>query len=264
MNHSFSVEVAEKYGLTEAILLENIFFWVEKNKANNRHYYDGHYWTYNTLEAMVCLFPYFTKSTIHRTLSRMVKSGLIIKGNYNKAGYDRTVWYTVTPRIYSFLKMGNGNPKMGNAYSQNGTTIPDINTDINTDIDIPSELHHEDTLPKKEAASAFKDFWEAYPLAGRKQMEQTQKNFKRLLKTESADDVIQAAKNYAAFKNGETEFVYASYNFVGQKAYYKDYLPGAYQGKQPEAAKSSSSPTTSEQWKLFQEYGENWRDYDAS
>ena len=43
MNHSFSVEIATKYGMLEAILLEHLNFWIAKNKANETNFYDGLY-----------------------------------------------------------------------------------------------------------------------------------------------------------------------------------------------------------------------------
>ncbi len=96
MNHSFNVEVATKYGILEAVLLENINFWVTKNKANNVQYYDGYYWTYNSVKALAELFPYASKTTISRALHRLEDKGLILSGNYNKSAYDRTIWYTIT------------------------------------------------------------------------------------------------------------------------------------------------------------------------
>ena len=58
MIHTFDSEIAEKYGVNCAILLQFIFFWCEKNKANGKHFYDGHYWTYNSRKALQSLFPY--------------------------------------------------------------------------------------------------------------------------------------------------------------------------------------------------------------
>ena len=43
MNYILNVEVAVKYGVDEAIMLENIVFWIRKNQANNKHFYDGEY-----------------------------------------------------------------------------------------------------------------------------------------------------------------------------------------------------------------------------
>ena len=36
MEHSFNIELAKEYGILEAILLKNIWFWIEKNRANEK------------------------------------------------------------------------------------------------------------------------------------------------------------------------------------------------------------------------------------
>ena len=45
MNHSFNIELAEKYGVECAIVIENLAFWIKKNEANNKNLYDNRYWT---------------------------------------------------------------------------------------------------------------------------------------------------------------------------------------------------------------------------
>ena len=35
MEHSFDINIAKEYGITEAILLKNIYFWVKKNAIFN-------------------------------------------------------------------------------------------------------------------------------------------------------------------------------------------------------------------------------------
>lgn len=127
MNHSFNVEIATKYGILEAILLENINFWVTKNKANNVQYYDGHYWTYNSAKALAELFPYASRTTISRALHRLEDERLILSGNYNKSAYDRTIWYTITEEC-SLLLDGKdvindgGNTDLDNAQDEQSIT----------------------------------------------------------------------------------------------------------------------------------------------
>lgn len=36
MNHSFDVDIATKYGILEAILLDSINYWLLKNEANKK------------------------------------------------------------------------------------------------------------------------------------------------------------------------------------------------------------------------------------
>ena len=103
MQHSFDIEIAKKYGILEAILLQNIYFWVEKNRANNNHYYDGRYWTYNSNKAFAELFSYATEKQIRSALEKLRKEEILTTGNYNKAGYDKTLWYALTDKGYSIL-----------------------------------------------------------------------------------------------------------------------------------------------------------------
>ena len=44
MTHNFDTEIATEYGINEAILLNNIYYWVEYNKANEKNFHDGYYW----------------------------------------------------------------------------------------------------------------------------------------------------------------------------------------------------------------------------
>ena len=134
MQHSFNVELAKKYGIIEAVLLNHLWFWIKKNKANNDNYFDGNYWTYNSKKAFSELFPYASERQIDYALKKLIDCGLVITGNYNKSSYDRTLWYSITKVGYSILqncemettKLLNGNDEIVQP-------IPDINTDINTD-----------------------------------------------------------------------------------------------------------------------------------
>ena len=148
MNHSFNVEVATKYGMLEAVLLENINFWVAKNKANEKNFYDGFYWTYISITALSKLFPYASRATIFRALHNLEDAGLILAGNYNKDASDKTKWYTLTKKGELLLNgteacqpesnAGSGNNAFQNETTlfQNETTLPYINTDINPDVNL--------------------------------------------------------------------------------------------------------------------------------
>jgi len=135
MQHSFDVEIAKEYGLKEAILLNHLYFWVEKNKANEVHYYDGTYWTYNSVKAFNKLFPYLSERQINNTLKALKDKGIIQTGNYNKSAYDRTMWYAFTKTGVSIMqKCKMEDTKMSNGDVKNVKPIPDINTYIKPDI----------------------------------------------------------------------------------------------------------------------------------
>src|SRR4051812_21806517 len=89
MDYNFNYDFAVKYGVNEAIFCQNLYFWIRKNRANKKHFYDGHYWTYNSVSAFAELFEFWTEKQMRTVISNCEKKGLIIKGNYNKKGYDR-------------------------------------------------------------------------------------------------------------------------------------------------------------------------------
>ena len=104
MNHSFNIEVAQKYGIEEAILLENLFWWCEKNRANGKHIVNGRAWTYNSAKAYAELFPYMSPAKIRRVLISMEEQGLIYSDCFNENKYDQTKWYTLTDLANAFYK----------------------------------------------------------------------------------------------------------------------------------------------------------------
>ena len=104
MNHSFNIEVAQQYGIEEAILLENLFWWCEKNRANGKHIVNGRAWTYNSAKAYAELFPYMSPAKIRRVLISMEEQGLIYSDCFNENKYDQTKWYTLTDLANAFYK----------------------------------------------------------------------------------------------------------------------------------------------------------------
>ena len=138
MEHSFNVEVAKIYGVEEAVLINNFYYWLAKNKANEKHYHDNRYWTYNTAKALSELFPYISESKMYRTLKHLEDEEILLKGNFNKSKMDRTCWYSFTDKGLEMLKsFGYASlhneamqfSKMKNAINENERAIPNIITD---------------------------------------------------------------------------------------------------------------------------------------
>lgn len=94
MQYSFDVQEAIDYGVNEAIMIWNLRFWIIKNKANNKHFYNGKTWTYNSHEAFAKLFPFWTERQINHLLKKLVDAKVIDKNNFNATKYNRTVWYS--------------------------------------------------------------------------------------------------------------------------------------------------------------------------
>lgn len=124
MNHSFDIDNAKSYGIIEAVLIDNLSFWIEKNKANGRHFYEGRYWTYNSAKAFADLFPYLSVNQVRRALDSLERHEIIVRGNFNQSAYDRTAWYAFSDKWIS--QKGNIHlAKTPNGFDQNNEPIPD-------------------------------------------------------------------------------------------------------------------------------------------
>ena len=139
MNHSFDKDIAVAYGLPEAIILNHMQFWIEKNKANEKNFHDGSYWTYNSTKAYAEMFPYLSQRQIQNALKHLRDEGILKTGNYNEVAYDRTLWYAFTEKGECIMqKREMDYVKKGNGLCKNVEPIPvnkpsNINTDIKTD-----------------------------------------------------------------------------------------------------------------------------------
>lgn len=123
--HRFDPDIAQMVGINAAVIHENISHWVRHNEANEMHFNDGKYWTYNSLKAFTELFPYLSKDQIRGAIKKLVDAGLIERGNYNKKGYDKTTWYTVCPMV----KIPQPMVKTPHACGENPKPIPDNKPD---------------------------------------------------------------------------------------------------------------------------------------
>ena len=110
MHHIFSVEIATRYGVNAAILLQNLQYWIAHNKANEKCFYEGRYWTYNSVKAFTELFPYLSEYQIRTALQKLLDDGVIIKGEFNRTSMDRTTWYALTDKGEAILN-GESEPE---------------------------------------------------------------------------------------------------------------------------------------------------------
>lgn len=136
IKHFFDVSIARQYGILEAVILENIRFWLIRNEVTGMNFYDGKFWTYNSVRAFTQLFPEASEKQLRRALNHLRQEGLLLTGNYNKEVWDRSLWYTFSEKCWNifgdFERYSNVTPlpKWGNGVEKMVTPIPDINADI--------------------------------------------------------------------------------------------------------------------------------------
>lgn len=142
--------LAQKIGLNEAIVIQQLHYWIMQNKRQNKNFYDGRYWTFNSFENWhKDTFYFWGLNTIKRTFKKLENEGLLIIGNYNKKGYDRTKWYSINYEKLSYkccndslyqvglmdsTNMGRPLYQYGSMDSTNmGRPIPDTTKRLNTE-----------------------------------------------------------------------------------------------------------------------------------
>ena len=141
--------------LNEAIVLNQLNYWLGINKKAGKNFIDDRYWVYNSYSDWKAKdFPYWSEKTIQRTFTRLENKGVVVSANYNKLGIDKTKWYTIdTEKLQELVdKFNSDENKMTNRQDnmtdrqdkmtcregQNDRPLPEITTE-NIDRDYTTE-----------------------------------------------------------------------------------------------------------------------------
>ena len=166
MEHHFNIKIAKELGIEEAILIHHFHYWVYKNAANEKHFHDGTYWTYNSKRAFAELFPYMNETKIGRVIKKLEDRKIIKKSNFNEDKWDRTNWYAFTDDGIKLLNNANYDvallqnatmdcAKMNNGLCKNEQSLLINNTNSNTN----SKEEDTNVSSKKTDYQAIIDCW---------------------------------------------------------------------------------------------------------
>ena len=87
------MELASKIGLNESIVAQQLNYWINTKSAK---LINGKKWVYNTYQNWQRdSFPFWSEATIRRSFTKLEEMGIVETGNFNKAGFDKTKWYTI-------------------------------------------------------------------------------------------------------------------------------------------------------------------------
>lgn len=143
MKSMFDTRVAQISNMQVASFIECLAGWIKHNKANKKHFHIDRFWSYNSQEAWLQYFPFLTISQIKTTIKNAIDAGLLLTGNFNERGYDRTIWYSLTDKAleyYPELKLDKSlilnisekslmdKRKIANGLAKNRRPIPCIKT----------------------------------------------------------------------------------------------------------------------------------------
>lgn len=163
-SHMFQIEHSVRFGLEEAILIQNFIFWISKNKACGRHLrQDGRTWTYNSAPSFTRLFPYWTVKQIRRILASLLTQKVLMEGVFNQSGYDHTKWYAFVKES-DFLFGENDVPVWEHRRNRKGTTLTVDLTNRK-----PEDMFEEETKIHTHAMDAvagctpeLREAWDSY------------------------------------------------------------------------------------------------------
>ena len=93
--------LAVHVGLNEAIVLQQIHYWISRESAK---VIGGRPWVYNTFQQWKSQFPFWSEKTIRRTLASLQEKNLIVAENHNANKFDQTKWYTLNYDALSDLE----------------------------------------------------------------------------------------------------------------------------------------------------------------
>lgn len=144
--------------LNEAIVLNQLNYWLGINKKAGKNFIDDRYWVYNSYSDWKAKdFPYWSEKTIQRTFTRLENKGVVVSANYNKLAIDKTKWYTIdTKKLQELVdKFNSDEDKMTNRQGnmtdrqdkmtcregQNDRPLPEITTE-NIDRDYTTEIKY--------------------------------------------------------------------------------------------------------------------------
>lgn len=89
-------KLAKCLGLKEAVVFQQIHYWLELNKRTKNNFKENKYWTYNSIKAWhENEFDFLSLRTVERTLQKLEKDGLLESKTFNKMAGDKTKWYTI-------------------------------------------------------------------------------------------------------------------------------------------------------------------------
>lgn len=143
-------DLAVEIGLHEAIILQQIHYWVSKKDAGIER--DGCRWIYNTHEQWQKQFPFLSQATIKRCLNKLRKLDLISVQQFNKNKHDWTNFYSVNYDQIHQLNMSRPN---GSICTHPEGQIDPVFTETTTEITAENKNHLVDSGEIDSEASAI-------------------------------------------------------------------------------------------------------------
>lgn len=187
--------------LDEAVILQQIHYWLQRSTNVE----EGKRWVYNSMEKWMQQFPWIkSRTTLTRYFNKLEAKGLLITGNYNKAGFDKTKWYTIDystlsdfeQRLYRTCTTSDQN--LVNGMNRTCTT----NTIDYTEITSESTTNKQANAVSADAdlSESFNKLWNLYPKKqGKKDAFRHYKAWRKKSKDNTDDYLLRKLNEYKAY-----------------------------------------------------------------
>lgn len=229
-------ELAVRIGLNESIILQQVNYWLVDREQGVDH--DGRRWVFNSYEAWVKQFPFWSVDTVKRAFTSLVKQGVMDVEQLNKSQHDRTNFYTINfgsellkePSEEMPCSMSANCPDRqeqvapmdeGKSASSLQVTTTYITTEITKPLGAQAAASTPDKPAKSEYSPEFETAWKAYPARqGSNPKNKAYQSWSaRLREGVSVEAMLQGVNRYAAYQQAlgkiGTEFVMQGTRFFG-------------------------------------------------
>ena len=137
VHHSFSQDLAEKYGVEEAILIHHFQYWIKFNREAGKNLHDGKTWMFQTRKEMAAHLTYWNFDKVKYLCEKLVSLGVLETNNFNKKGFDKTLWYAFVneedmigiKKIVTKGKSAHGEGKSAHGEGKSAQPIPHTKQD---------------------------------------------------------------------------------------------------------------------------------------
>ncbi|PLT35640.1 hypothetical protein [Bacillus sp. V5-8f] len=106
--------LAMKIGLNEAIMLQLVHFWLSKSHQWVR----GRKWVCYTYQDWNRQLPFWSVSTIKRSIKELERKGYLISDRFNHIQMDQTKWYSINYQKLAVLEGELGEVQIGPSEGQ--------------------------------------------------------------------------------------------------------------------------------------------------
>ena len=198
-------KLAAVIGFNEAVVLQQLNYWLHSNSAKE---IDGRLWVYNSYDNWrKDNFPFWSTRTIRRIFDSCEKKGVILTGNFNKAGFDKTKWYSIDENKLNDLMDSpcgqNGHTirtKCPHPSGQNVQTNTIDYTETTSETNNKHSASHSNAQCVSQLEEEFEEVWSKYPnKKGKKQAFNHYKAWRKASVKHTNEYLLERLKKYLTY-----------------------------------------------------------------